>query len=313
MTALVLGASGFIGSWVVRALLERDVHTVVLTRPESNLWRLEGTRPDFVVAVEDQWGDAIRSLKPDVVISLDWSGVGGSHRDDELQWENLRRSHAVLDAAAQVGVRRFVGVGSQAEYGPKNEPITEDMATSPTTAYGRAKLAAMELSRDYCAERGLEWVWARVFSAFGPLDNGHWLLPLIADALMHDKDIELSEGSQLWSYIHGADAGRAFATLATHPGASGVYNLGHPSAPPLRSTIEKFAEHFTSTGKLLFGALPLGQNAVTRLEPDMSRLNSLGWQPSLPLDEGLRSTARWLQGETLVDPLSPRSALPVRR
>lgn len=313
MTTLVLGASGFIGSWVVRTLLKWGVHTSVLTRSKSDLWRLAGLqRLHLLTADERDWAQAITSLQPAVVVSLDWSGVGGTHRDDELQWNNLARQKAVLEAAFEAGARRFVGVGSQAEYGPKNERIAESATTSPRTLYGKAKLAAMEFSREFCESRGMEWAWARVFSVFGPLDNGHWLLPLIADSLLADHDIELTSGEQRWSYLYASDAGTALAGLATHAAASGIYNVGNPLAPKLRDTVELFASHFQTDARLLFGALPLGPNAVIRLEPDVSRLEELGWSPLVTTNEGLESTAQWLRGDEIADPFSPRFTFPRR-
>jgi nucleoside-diphosphate-sugar epimerase len=312
MKTLVLGATGFIGSWVARALTRRGAEVVCLARPASDQWRLRGLDLTTVTVPESEWPQVIISLSPEVIVSLDWAGVAGGNRDDESQWANLSRQASVLNAAAISGARRVVGVGSQAEYGPKDERVIENALTNPRTAYGRAKLAAMEEARAFCAAQGIEWVWARVFSTFGPLDNGHWILPLVADALLEDRDIDLSSGEQLWSYLYAPDAAEAFAVLATHPGATGIYNLGNPEAPRLRSTIEEFASHFTSTGRLRFGAIPLGEDSVVRLEPDVSRLENLGWSVTFPLDTALEETARWLRSDKVADPLIPGLVLPER-
>lgn len=310
MTVLVLGATGFIGSWAVRALVGR-ADVVVLARPGSDTWRVDGVPGvDVRRADPDAWADAIAALAPDTVLSLDWSGVGGAHRDDASQWDNLARQRLVLEAAAGAGVRRFVGVGSQAEYGPRDERISEDADAAPVTEYGRAKLEASRESQELCGGAGVEWVWARVFSTYGPLDHGYWLLPQVAAALLAGRDVELSPGTQRWSYLYGADAGEAMAVLATSADARGIVNVGHPDAPVLRSTIEEFARHLPQGGELQFGAIPLGPTAVTRLEPDTRKLEGLGWRPTTPLAEGLSATARWLGGSEVPDPARAGHALP---
>lgn len=315
MTTLVLGASGFIGSWVARVLAARGESTTVLVRPSSDLWRLDGVSGLTIVAApESNWSQAIADIRPTAIVSLDWSGVAGANRNDDSQWSNLDRQREVLTVAAASGTRRFVGVGSQAEYGPKSQPITEDLPANPVTGYGEAKLAAMQASREFCAANGIEWVWARIFSVYGPLDNGHWLLPLVADALRAGRDIELTTGEQQWSYLYALDAGSALATLATHPDAAGIVNVGNPSAPRLRDTLETFASHYsgTSDGRLLFGARPFEPNPVMRLEPAMARLEALGWAVGVGMDEGLAATMSWLLGQSIADPTEPGRSLPSR-
>lgn len=303
MTILVLGASGFLGAWTVRALQASGADPVALVRSTSVLSRIEGL-VDVVRADEGSWPRAVADLRPSVVISLDWTGVGGESRDDVSQPANVTRLRGLAEAAARAGASRFVGVGSQAEYGPRSVPIDEEQPPAPVTAYGRAKVAAAEATRAVCSENGMDWVWARIFSTYGPLDHQHWLLPRVADALMAGETIDLTAGDQRWSYLYGPDAGAALATLATHPHAHGVINVGHPEAPRLRDTVEEFARHFSSTGALRFGGIPYSTNQVMRLQPETGRLAALGWRPRVALEEGLAETAAWLQGKDVADRLT---------
>jgi UDP-glucose 4-epimerase len=300
VTILVLGASGFLGAWTVRSLVADGVPAVALVRPESVTSRIEGL-VDIVRADESSWPQAIEHLRPRVVISLDWAGVGGQARNSAIQGTNVARLRDVAEAAARAGASRFVGIGSQAEYGPRSDAIDEDAPTSPVTAYGRAKVAAAEATRAVCDERGLGWVWARVFSTYGPLDHPYWMLPKVADALIAGEAVDLTAGDQLWSFLHGADAGAALAALATHPRAEGIVNVGHPEAPRLRDTIETFAGHFAASGSLRFGAIPYVTDQVMRLQPRTGKLAALGWRPGVDLEVGLAETAAWFNGESVVD------------
>lgn len=312
MTVVLLGASGFLGSWTARALVATGIDVIALVRPTTDIWRISPVDALRVLRREpEEWPTALGAIRPEVVVSCDWQGVAGTHRDDSLQWSNLDRLKRVLNAARDAGVRRFVGVGSQAEYGPVDGRITEQQKAAPTTEYGKAKLAAMVRSRELTEDSSIEWVWARVFSTFGPLDNDSWLLPTIADALVEGRRIALSPGEQRWSYLPGWDAGRALSRLAIDQRAGGIYNVGHPNAPRLRDVIEQFARPIGRLDLLGFGDLELEPTAVRHLEPDVSRLESLGWHTDPDLSEGLADSAEWFGGERTMDRILG-GALPAR-
>ncbi len=312
MSVLILGASGFLGSWSVRALVGQGVRPVALVRPGSSLWRLDGISDCTIVrASAAEWPRAIAELRPQALLSLDWAGITGPERDDPAQWRNVDRFRAVVEAAVGSGVRRIVGVGSQAEFGPRTGLIGEMDEPAPVSEYGRAKTAARAILREMAATAGVSWTWARVFSTYGPLDHDHWLLPGIARGIMAGEPVPLTAGEQQWSYLHGADAGRALAMLAADD-QNGDANVGSPWTRRLRDTVEEFARSFPTTAELRFGAVAYGPQQVMHLEPELERLCSLGWQPLIGQTDGLAMTAAWLRGETVPDPLLPGRSLPVR-
>jgi nucleoside-diphosphate-sugar epimerase len=310
MRIVITGASGFLGAWASRALVA-DGHQVTALARSPSPWRLAGVDElRIVVAASTLWPEEIARLAPEVLVVVDWTGVAGQSRDGEVQWSNLHRQRRMIGAALTAGTHRIVGLGSQAEYGPRQDRISENAPTEPSTVYGQAKVAALAQLRELCEAAGVQWVWARVFSIYGPLDNEGLLLPTVADSLSAGRDVDLSSGEQLWSYLYASDAGRAIAHLANSSLAYGVYNVGHPYAPQLRDTIERFATHFDSEGVLRFGAA--GPTRITRLEPDVDRLQSTSWEPRVGLTEGLQLTADWLLRRPLLDPFTGGRSLPGR-
>ena len=310
---VVTGASSFIGSWMVRHLVSAGSPVTALVRPATDTWRLRGIDSATVVRVDSRdWADTLRDLRPEVVISLDWAGVSGADRDNEEQWSNVDRVASLAEAAIVAGSQRFVGVGSHAEYGPHEGPLPESTLPQPASKYGQAKLATLGRVSSVCEEHGASWAWARVFSTYGPLDNAHWLFPLIADAVLAGRDIDLSGGEQLWSYLYGSDAGAAIATIATHPHSSGVYNVGNPQPSRLRDLIQAFGERLGSTHHLKFGARPYDPGSVMHLEPVVDRLAELGWKPQTTMNAGLDATAAWLMGQQVADPVLRNLDLPAK-
>lgn len=306
----VTGATGFIGSWTVRALVAAEHEVTALTRPQSDTWRVQAIPHLTIVrAAEADWGRTIAALGPDCLLSLDWIGVSAANRnDDAVQLENLPRQEELVAAALAAGAQRIVGVGSQAEYGAVEGPAREDTVLSPATAYGRAKVAAGTALAEASAAAGAEWRWARVFSVFGPLETGDWLLPSIARAAATRGSLDLSSGVQPWSYLYGPDAGTALAELVTNPSARGAYNVGHPIAPPLRESVELFSAALGAADVLRFGDSP-GES----LRPDTTRLQGLGWEPRWARESAFEATARWFRGEEVDDPFFGGTPLPPHR
>lgn len=301
----MLGATGFIGSWVTRALVAAGADVTAITRPASDTWRLDGLPGVTLVRAGDVPG-AIRDLAPESLVCLDWSGVSANERDDEaVQNENVSRQAAVVDAALSSGTQCVIGAGSQAEFGAVDGVIGEDRQPAPTTAYGRAKVAASAALAEAAAASGTRWVWARVFSVFGPLETGPWLLPSLSRAATAGEPFRTTSGTQPWSYLYAADAGRAFAELALNPTAGGTFNLAHPVARPLRESINTFASALPEHPVVEFGEAP-GHG----LEANVTRLEELGWTPTTELDAALATTARWLRGQSVPDPLVPGMTLP---
>ncbi|MFC5503412.1 NAD-dependent epimerase/dehydratase family protein [Lysinimonas soli] len=309
---MVFGATGFVGSWTVRALAAAGHDAIAVHRPSSDPWRLQGVPVRRAPSMSDGWAGLIARESPDCIVALDWEGVSASERDQEsIQSGNIGRQAALLRAAEESDVGRVVGVGSQAEYGPIDTRTSEQTPTSPVTAYGRAKVQAFEQLVRVREAADRSWVWARVFSVFGPLDSDRTLFPSIADAAASGTRLTIREARQGWSHLYASDAGTALAALATNSSAEGVYNVAHPEAPPLRDSISLFTDYLGGATALEFA---LNKAAVPpRLAGDTSRLEALGWVASVELATGLELTARWLSGLPVADPFDPSRTLPGRR
>lgn len=298
--ALVTGASGFIGSFLVDRLLRHHVAVAILRRPTTDLWRLgpQATAVQHLVGdleEPDTYREAVEAFGPETVFHLAWHGVGNTHRNDPAQAQrNVHATLALVEVAAEAGARTWIGAGSQAEYGPHAGPLDEAAPTQPTTLYGAAKLAASHLARCLAAQRGLRFAWLRVFSTYGPKDNPGWLIPSLVRALTKGERPALTPGEQRWDYLHVEDAARAFCAVADAPSAEGVFNLGSGDARPLRDIIERVRDAVNPRLPLGFGEIPYRPDQVMLLQADTRRLReATGWTPERTLDEALPETVHW--------------------
>ena len=302
MRALVTGANGFVGSYLVEALLRGGESVAVLCRPESDLWRLEAALPHVALIRGDlanieRAEDEIREFAPDTVFHLAWHGVGGRHRNDPAHIDkNFLGSIALLRLALRVGAGAFVGLGSQAEYGPQDNVLDEEARTEPTTAYGVAKLCTCLFSKHLAAASEMRFVWLRLFSSYGPKDSPEWMIPYLIRTLARGERPSLTAGEQVWDYVYIEDAAEAIYKAAATKDAQGVFNLGSGRAHRLREIVERIRDMIDPALPLGFGEVAYAPNQVMNLQADITRLTAVtGWRPKTTLSEGLSRTVEWFR------------------
>ena len=308
---VVSGGTGFLGSWLSRFLVAEGHSVTVLTRNNSATWRLGTDFGGEIVAIDElQWPIFLGSNSFDVLVSCDWAGVEGADRNNPIQLTNAKRIVDCLKAFVSAGGKHYVGVGSQAEYGNPNCVISEDLVCNPTTLYGKTKLETCINTAEILRGTSVIWSWARIFSTYGPLDTGNWLLNNAIDSFHANEVMRVTRCEQLWSYLYASDAARALATMALSHHSEGVYNIGHPAAPPLHDTLQLLHTLMRTESALDIGAIAYREDQVMVLQPDVTKLHKLGWTPVVSLEEGLLNTSRWRKGELLRDPFST-TKLPV--
>ena len=288
----VTGAGGFVGA-AVADLAAREGHavTVLVRNPASP--RVVALAGRCAIAVADLAdGEAVRAAIadscPDIIIHSAWEGVGGAARAGDIQLDNIRTTVALLDAGIAAGVHRFIGIGSQAEYGRHDRRIDESAATEPFLLYGAAKLSACHLTRQRATEAGIGFAWLRLFSPYGPGDNPNWLIPSVTTQILAGQAPRTSLGTQKWDYLHIIDTARGALAAALTDSAQGVFNLSSGRAVTVRSIVERIRDLAHPGLELRFGDIPFGPNQIMHLEGDCSRLSvATGWSPTIAIEDGL--------------------------
>ena len=289
---LVTGAGGFVGA-AVADLAARNGHSVtaLVRNPSSpRAVALAGRCAIAVANLSDR--DAVRAVlaqaRPHCVIHSAWEGVGGPARAGDIQLDNIRTSVELLDSAIAVGTRRFIGIGSQAEYGRHDRRIDESATTEPFLLYGAAKLSTCHLTRQRASEAGIGFAWLRLFSPYGPGDNPNWLIPSVAAQILAGQTPRTSAGTQKWDYLHIADCAQGILAAAVTKSAQGVFNLSSGRAVTVRTIVERIRDLACPGLQLTFGDIPFGPNQIMHLEGDSSRLSAAtGWTPSIMIEDGL--------------------------
>ncbi len=303
MNALVTGATGFIGSHLVRRLVREGAQVSVLMRSSADPWRLRDIMPRLNCLQGDlssltSLAGEIKRAKPEVIYHLGWQGAS-SHQfqnDPAQVFANLPGSLELVQLAAECGCRAWIGMGSVLEYGNYPVPVTEEQAPRPVTLYGAAKFAVGLLAQKLCAGYGIRSAWFRLFWAYGPGDDTARMIPYLIGALLKGERPALTPGEQKWDYLFIDDVVEALWRAAAHPGVQGVYNLGSGAANPLREVVERIRDFIDPSLPLGFGELPYRPDQIMHLQADISRLRkAMNWEPAVEIQNGLRRTVEWFR------------------
>lgn len=303
-TYLVTGAYGHIGSFVLRELLRKESAIVTaLVRESSNPWRVRDilSHPRLRILFADRSDTeavrvAVDAAHAETVIDCAWEGVTGVNRNDTGQiTRNIRAALTVFEAAQSAGMKNYVGVGSQAEYGSSHiAPRHEAMYPNPDTAYGVAKVCVQMATQKMADLTEIRYLWLRVFSVYGPQDDHRHMLPTLIRSLMRGERPALTPGEQTWDYLHVVDNARAIVAALDAPRAEGIFNIASGASATLRSVIEKTRDLIDPTLPLGFGDIAYRSDQVMQLDADISRLKkTTGWQPTISLTDGLRETVNY--------------------
>lgn len=299
-TAVVTGPTGAIGHALCERLLAENCEVFAVVHPCSTRAETLPRQPRLhrVVCDGAQYDGLPRLIgSADVFFHLAWAGTTGAGREDmPLQIQNIHSTIQAVRGAAELGCRMFVGAGSQAEYGRVSGLLHPDTPVRPETGYGMAKLCAGQMSRRECSRLGMDHVWARVLSVYGPCDGPNSVISSTIRQLLAGECPALTPGEQLWDFLYAADAADAFWRMALYGRDGGIYPVGSGKAEALRCCLEVLRDEIDPSMPLGFGRRPYGENQIMHLQADIGPLQQdTGFVPRTQFRDGIRETIQWIR------------------
>lgn len=298
---VVTGPTGAVGTALCRRLLHSGCEVYAVCRPgSSRITQVpEGDRIHVVLCDQSEIAELSTMIDApcDAFYHLAWSKTTGAGRNDMLsQVENIRCTIEAVHAAVALGCKVFIGVGSQAEYGRVNGPLRPDTPTFPENGYGMAKLCAGRMSCVEAHALGLEHMWVRLLSAYGPQDGLNSLIPRLISTLLTGECPALTAGEQIWDYIYSDDVAEALWRVGNLGKDGAVYTLGSGQGRPLREYIEIVRDLIDPKLPLRFGDMPYSSGQVMYLKADISALrDDVGFEPQVDFRNGIRKTVEWIK------------------
>ena len=299
----VAGHRGLVGSALMR-LLEAEGFTNLLT----------ATRDEVDLRDQSEVSGWFRANRPDYVFLVAGT-VGGIEanrtRPAEFIYDNLMIHGTVVHSAYETGARKLLYLGSSCIY-PREatQPITEDqLLTGPLEAtnqwYAVAKIAGIKLCEAYREQYGCDFISAMPTNLYGPGDNFDLTSSHVIPALMrkfHEAKLAAQRGepnevsvwgtgSAMREFLHVDDLASACLYLMEHYSQAGHINVGTGIDMPIRELAETIGAVVNPGATIVWDSTK--PDGTPRKLLDTSRLQALGWKPSIELRDGLESTYEW--------------------
>jgi GDP-L-fucose synthase len=298
VTVLVAGSSGLAGSAIAEAFRSRGQEVVGINRSVVDLLDASATL------------DFIHSIKPTLIIDAA-AKVGGIGANDafpvDFLADNIKIQGNLMSAAHKTKVPNFVFLGSSCIY-PRDcvQPIKEEylmtgLLESTNSAYAVAKIAGIELVKSYRKQYGVKWISLMPTNLYGPKDNFDLAASHVLPAFIR-RFVDAADGGAckvtLWGsgapmreFLHVEDLARAVVTASENYDSSLHLNVGSGEDISIKELANKVAKLAGFTGEIEWDSSK--PDGTPRKVLDVSRINALGWKPTITLDEGIASTIAW--------------------
>jgi dTDP-glucose 4,6-dehydratase len=302
---VITGAAGFIGSHLSETLLDRG-HSVIgidnlITGDLANIAHLAGR--DFVFVKHD----VTNFIHVDGPVDIVFHWASPASPIDYLEWPiptlkvGALGTHKALGLAKAKGARFVIASTSEVYGDPLEHPQKETYwgnvnPVGPRGVYDEAKRFAEAMTMAYHRYHGVDAKIVRIFNTYGPrmrIKDGRAVPNFISQALRGEDVTIFGSGAQTRSFCYVSDLVNGILKLADSSINEPV-NIGNPHEMSIEQMARLIIKMTGSSSKVVFKPLPTDDPKVR--QPDITRARTLlGWEPKVPLEQGLTSTIEYFR------------------
>ncbi|MGM0923266.1 MAG: UDP-glucose 4-epimerase GalE [Bacillota bacterium] len=317
---LVIGGAGYIGSHLVKELVETKEVVVLDNLSTGHRWAVD----ERAVFVEGNLGNAsdlekvFSTYKIEAVMHFAAFSLVGESVVNPLKYyqNNVTATLTLLQIMLKHNVKKFVFSSTAATYGnPDVDLITEDTMTNPINPYGRSKLMIEQILSDFAKSYGFSYVVLRYFNAAGAFKSGEigeehdpetHLIPIILQHLLGQRehisifgsDYDTEDGTCIRDYIHVTDLANAhilaLEALLDGTKKTAIYNLGNGLGYSVKEVVEMCEKVTGKKANVAMAKRRAGDPA--RLVASSNKIYSeLGWKAEYSLEKIIATAWNWHQ------------------
>ena len=280
MKALVTGATGFIGNYVVQELLSKNCKVVASSRDKQKAskftWFEKVTYIPFDLERFDDRTDYYNYFgQPDIVIHLAWEGLP-NYRSSFHEEINLPRHYSFLTNLIKNGLPDLTVAGTCFEYGMQEGCLKEDMPVLPANPYGKAKDSLRRRLEEFKGNYPFSLKWARLFYMYGKGQNPNSLLSQLDRALANEEQVfNMSGGEQIRDFLPVEKVAENIVSIALQRNIDGVINNCSGNPVTVKQFVERYLQLNNKTIALNLGFYPYPDYEPMKFWGDTSKLKKV--------------------------------------
>ncbi len=209
---LITGGTGFLGSQIAKQLLNQNFKsiTILCRKKPKYYWSQKSLKFKYS---KDLFNESYFSLKKklknvDILIHAAWYVDPKDYLVSEKNFECLTGTINLAKAAAECGVKKFIGIGTSFEYDTNDKYLSINTKLSPKVLYSACKASVYLILSKFFKSTKTKFKWCRVFYLYGENEKPERLYPLIVNKLKKNEEINLGEGKQIRDYMNVKDAAK---------------------------------------------------------------------------------------------------------
>ncbi len=300
MRAIVTGANGFVGSNLIKKLIDNNIEVLAIDL-SFNPSRLDENkkikRLELSIENISNLKEIVDNGKYDVFYHFAWIGSAGPLRmDEKIQVQNAMLTVDCLRTAKEIGCTKFICAGSIMEYEVHEAMYAQGSKPGSAYIYGVGKVLAHELCKPIANAIGIDLIWAYITNAYGVGEKSPRFINTTLRKIIHNEPLEFTAGTQNYDFVYIDDVANAFYLIGLHGKANKGYMIGSGNARPLKEFITEMCNANAGDNKPLFGNVPFTGVNVDIDTFDIGEIVSdCGFKAEISFAEGTRRTIEWLK------------------
>lgn len=300
MKVFITGGNGFLGSNIVKKLIN-EKHEVLICSKNCNNLKSESGKfdliPSYINTIHNHI-DQIQNFSPDAILLLGWDGANNYKDINNISqfYNNVPDHIKFLTSIVNFEKKpKVIGAGSFAEYGNYSSQITEEFFEKPSTLYGISKFSLKQYSKLICDHNNINWSWIRPCYIYGPNDVSTRLVPTLITKLLKNEKIHLDECDVILDYLYIDDFTNFVYSLIVSD-VGGVFNICSGEQYKLRDVIDTISKLTNSKSEIIFDKNLNRKNSNRFMCGDNSKIKKLSnIQNLITLEKGLLETIKFYE------------------
>lgn len=310
MKALIAGAAGFVGKYLIDELADNDYEVIATKLPNEILQSKNCTVIDLDILNESDVLVVLEKTRPDVIFHLAaLSSVALSWKKPALTVDiNIKGAVNLLEAVKKFDYKpNVLLIGSGEEYGKVAEeenPISESHKTHPANIYAASKTCQNMLGKIYADAYDLNIIMVRAFNHIGPGQSADFV---VSDFCKQTAEIEkgkikpiihVGNLSTKRDFTDVRDIVRAYRLLSIKGEKGETYNIGSGKAIEVKKILDLIIKNSTAEIKIEKDESKYRPVDVPVIEADISKITScIGWKPEIDINITIRDTLEYWRGK----------------